>query len=81
MQMVGFQIALGKNPFVAEKTLSEDEKLEWSMFVETANKERLGALTFDDFKNAGLLEDTPDDRIKFDELFAARDLGKNIFQR
>lgn len=80
MQMVGMGLGRGHNPFVAGKTLSENEKLAWSLLVEHANKERLLELTFDDFKNSGLLEDTPEDRTKFDQLFAARTMAKEIFR-
>lgn len=81
MQMVGMNIGRGRNPFIAGKSLSEDEKCEWSMLVEHSNKERLDDITFNDLKDRGLLEDTPENRDKFNQLFAARQLGKSIFQR
>ncbi|MBY0355622.1 MAG: hypothetical protein K2Q12_07825 [Rickettsiales bacterium] len=80
-QVFGWHIMMGRNPFVAGKRLTEDEKFYWSLLVETYNQESLQSITFDTFKEVGLLEDTPINRDKFDQLFAARELGKSIFQR
>jgi hypothetical protein len=75
-QEMDLSLGRGKSPFHEER-LSEDQAEAMALAFTKEPKD----IVFEDFVKLQALEDTAENRQKFNELFSIRDIGKDILVR